>query len=216
MRKKTTASFLIIVVLFIILISINGLRQVEESRKIRMDSLLAKLNIDSMYINNLSEIKWTYWKLYVDPCLDDDITAGIDRIIKHKIDEIIGLSVREKKYPPMEMYIVTHIDPDSYQGRLENGYADDSLHLSEFSETDNSIPYNESDVFSVNLHNNFRFVVGPHIYPEHSWKALKINNWNNKFNLPSKLSHAILFSIIEEKNVTKRKYKVFWVVNYKD
>ena len=36
----------------------------------------------------------------------------------------------------------------------------------------------------------------------------------NKFNLPPKLSQAVLFSIIEEKNATRRKYKVCWVVNY--
>ena len=192
-----------------VFISPGGLQRAEEFR------LLTALNVDSISINDLSEIKWRYWELYVEPRLEDDITTGIDRIIKNKINKIITLSIREKKYPPMEMYVVTHIDPDSFQCMLEGGYADDSIHLSEFPETYNPISYNESDAFLVNLDDNFRFAVEPHIYPEHDWKVLKVKNWNNnKFNLPIKLSHAVLFSIIEQKNITKRRYKVFWMLNF--
>ena len=212
MKRKIIIAFLIITVLFFALavfISPARLQRVEESK------LLTALNVDSISLNDLSEIKWHYWELYVDPRLEDDITAGIDRIIKNKIDKIITLSIRGEKYPPMEKYVVTHIDPDSYQCRLEDGYADDSIHLPEFPETYNAISYNELDVFSVNLNNNYRFVVEPRIYPEHDWKVLKVKNWNNnEFNLPSKLSHAVLFSIIEEQNIAKRRYKVFWMLNY--
>ena len=212
MKRKIITAFLIITALFFILaalLSPGRLQRVKESR------LLTALNVDSISINDLSEIKWHYWELYVEPRLEDDITAGIDGIIKNKIDKIIILSIRGEKYPPMEMYIVADIDPNTYQCELEGGYADDSIHLSEFPETYDPIAYNESDVFLVSLDNNFRFVVEPHIYPEHDWKVLKVKNWNNnKFNLSVKLSHAVLFSIIEEKNIARRRYKVFWMLNY--
>lgn len=152
----------------------------------------------------------------MEPHLRDDITEGIDRIIKNRIDKTIELRVGGAKYPPVEAYIVTHIvDPNSYQCHVEYGYADDSIHLPEFPETYSSVPYNESDTFSINLENNFRFVVEPHIYPNHDWKVLKIKKGkNNNFNLPPGMSRGVLFSIIEEKNLSKRKYKVFWIVNY--
>lgn len=216
MKRNAIAAFCIVTILFVTLVLLIvpfKLRQVEEFRK--LNNLLTALNASPISINDLSELKWTYLELYVDPRLDDDITASIDRIIKNRIDKIIELSVRGKKYSPMDMYIVTHIDPDSYQCKVEGGYADDSMHLPEFPETYNAISYNESDTFIVNLEDNFKFVVEPHVYPGHSREVFKIKNWNNnKFSLPPKLSRAVLFSIIEEKNITKRKYKVCWVVNY--
>ncbi|KAF0134145.1 MAG: hypothetical protein FD145_901 [Candidatus Saganbacteria bacterium] len=213
MGRKIITVFLTIAVLFIVLMFPKGLRQAEEFKK--LNNLLTALNASSVSVNDLSEIKWRYWELYVEPRLEDDITEGIDRIIKNRIDKIIELSVRGKKYPPMDMYIVTHIDPESYQCKVEGGYADDSMHLPEFPETYDPISYNESDLFLVNLDNNFRFVVEPHIYSGHSLEILRAKNWNNdRFNLPSKLSHTVLFSIIEEKNATRRKYKVCWVLNY--
>lgn len=213
MGRKIIAAFVVIAVFFIILISSNELRRAEEFRK--LNNLLTTLNASPISINELLEIKWTYWGLYVEPRLEDNITESIDRIIKNRIDKTIELSVRGKKHSPMDMYVVTHIDPGSYRCKVEGGYADDSMHLPEFPETHNAISYNESDAFLVNLEDNFRFVVEPHIYPGHSREVFKIKYLNNnKFSLPPKLSHAVLFSIIEEKNITKRKYKVCWVVNY--
>jgi hypothetical protein len=212
MKWKLITAFLIVTALFFtwaLFIFPASLQGIEESR------LLTTLNVASIGLNDLSETKWHYWELYVNPYLEDDITTGIDKIIKNKIDKTITLGIRGEKHPPMEMYIITHIDPDTYQCELEDGYADDSFHLPEFSEARDEISYNELDTLSVNLNNDFRFVVEPHIYPEHDWKVLKVKNWNdNKFNLPFKLSHAVLFSIIEEKNITKRKYKVFWILNH--
>lgn len=183
-------------------------------KQIMIDNLLAELDIDSLSIDNLSELKWIYWRLFSDPRLDDDVTTGIDRIIKNKINKVVELNVRGKKYPPIEMYILTDMDSYNYQGKLENGCADDSFHLFEFSEACDPISYNELDVFLINLDNDFRFVVEPHIYSGHGG-AIKTENWkNHKFNLSSKLPHIILFSIIEEKNATKRKYKVFWSLKY--
>jgi len=67
----------------------------------------------------------------------------------------------------------------------------------------------------VALNKSFEFVVGPCIYPNHDWKVLEVKDSNNEnFTLPQGLSKAVLFSIIEEKNLSKRKYKVFWAVAY--
>ncbi len=218
MKRKAVTNFFVITIFLVILVLLIvpfRLRQGKEFKK--LNNLLTALNASPITVNDLSEIKWRYWELYVEPLLEDDITVGIDRIIKNRIDKIIKLSVRGKKYSPMDMYIVTRIDPDGYQCKVEGGDADDSMHLPEFPETYNPISYNESDLFLVNLDNNFRFVVEPHIYPGHSREVFMIKNWNNNnFNLPPKLSQAVLFSIIEEKNITRRKYKVCWVVSYEE
>ncbi|OGC04671.1 hypothetical protein A2276_01680 [candidate division WOR-1 bacterium RIFOXYA12_FULL_43_27] len=169
--------------------------------------------ISSVGINDLLKIKWKYHKLCVDPCLDDSITTGIEKVIKNKIDGIVNLRVHEKNYPPEEVYVVTHINPSSYRCVLENGYADDSLHLSEF--LVGSISYKESDFFEINLNDNFRFAVEPRIYFGNNWETFKVKNQGkNNFNLPAGLSNVVLFSIIEEKSNPTRKFKVFWLANY--
>lgn len=185
-------------------------------RQVVVDGFLADSGVDSIDLNDLSTLRGTYGELFLEPYLDDDLTMSIDRIIKDKIDEIIELNVCGKKYSPTEMYIITDINPDNYLGRLENGYADDSFHLSELANAHSLILYKEHDVFGMNLNNDFKFVVEPHIYSGHEG-IVKVENWkNHKFNLPAKLSHVVLFSIIQEKNEKNRKYKAFWVLNETD
>lgn len=129
--------------------------------------------------------------------------------------DIVKLSVRGKTHSPVDMYMVARIDPATYQCMLENRSADDSLHLPEFVENHDMISYNESDVFLINLSDDFKFVIEPTIYPSHNWGILKVKNWDGfKFTLPPKLSSAVLFSIIEQKNMVDTKYKILWVINY--
>lgn len=177
--------------------------------------VLIFVGLSSLGPNTLSEIKWIYWQHRVDPCLADRITIAIDEIIKHKIYKTISLGVNGKRYSPIDMYVVSCVDPVSYEGKLDNGYADDSLHLSEFVTDEHLILYDETTLFLINLDENFRFVVKPHIYPKHSWLVEKVTCWQHKsFKLLPTLSRAVLFAVVEEKGISKRKYKVFWLVDF--
>ncbi|MFH1361727.1 MAG: hypothetical protein ABIH69_03640 [bacterium] len=175
------------------------------------------LSVSRLSLNSLFEIKSFYWQLCVEPRMDDAITMAMDNLIKDKVSKAITLHVAGKKYRPIETYAISCFEPGTFKGKLENGYADDSIHISEFLEGRVAISYGRADIFGVELKKGFDFVVKPQVYPEHSWEVLKTKGLNDKeFFLPDKLSRAVLFSIIEEKNVTKRRYKVLWVVDYKE
>lgn len=90
------------------------------------------LSVSRLSLNSLFEIKSFYWQLCVEPRMDDAITRTIDSLIKYKVSKAIKLRTAGRKYQPVETYAITGFEPVTFRSRLENGYADGSLHLLEF------------------------------------------------------------------------------------
>jgi hypothetical protein len=184
----------------------------------KIDTQLKAIGLETIQIADLLEIKNVYYSEYVEPRLDDSITSGIDRMIEKRVCGKIWMKLKGKSYPPVAAYVITNYDQTTYQGQLENTYADDSIHVPEFPESylNKAILYTNNERITVGLDQKFYCLVKPRYYIGHSWNNKNLDyDSTESFEMPSQTAKAVVFAIIAEKGIEKRKYKVLWVFEHK-
>ena len=182
----------------------------------RIDDMLQGPLTSGVPLGDLSELKNAYYSQYVEPMLDDAITEGLDRLIKSRVAHLIGLSVDGHRHPPTETYVITAYDAASFQGQLENGYADDSIHIPEFPESYPAgfVALAKDAAFRLEIDPRFSVLVGPHRYEGHSWQAVAlVAGDDGRYQPPANFYQDVVFIVIAEKAVAKRQYKVIWVLD---
>ena len=183
----------------------------------KIDTQLKAFGLETLQIADLLEIKNVYYSEYVEPRLDDPVTSGIDRIIEKKVCGKIWMKLKGESYPPVAAYVITNYDPTTYQGQLENTYADDSIHIPEFPESylNKAILYTNNESLTVGIDPKFVFLVKPRYYIGHSWNNKNLDyDSKESFEMPPETIQAVVFAIIAEKGREKRKFKVLWVFEH--
>ena len=238
--KNRTSLFICLWVVLALLISCSGSRNAINKRywkglskvlhnqfvdigtaridNVKIDTQLKAFGLETIQIAELLELKSVYYSEYVEPRLDDSVTSGIDRIIEKRICGKIWMKLRGESYPPVAAYVIKNYDPTTYQGQLENTYADDSIHIPEFSESylNKAIVYANKERITVGIDPKFYFLVKPRYYIGHSWNNKNLDyDSPESFKMPSQTLQAVVFAIIAEKGKERRKYKVLWVLERK-
>jgi len=196
----------------------EGWAEREDERSVRRaGELLIQMGVDSISTNDLSELRNTYHETYVEPLLDDAITLSIEETIEQKIAGIIQIDVNGKLYRPIATYVITTFDPGTYQAHLENTYADDSIFVPEFPETykNRSVPYSSGEAVRFHINAQFSYVVQPRYYLGQSWKPVSLElDKSGSARVPDDLYETVVFAIIADRAISKREYKVMWVLDY--
>jgi hypothetical protein len=183
----------------------------------RTDATLHRLRIDGLGLDDLSELRARYYSDYVEPRMSDEVTDGIGRIIEARIGRLVRLRTGGRSLPPTLTYVIDAYDPVTYQGRLEDGFADDSLHVREFPEAfgQRFVAYRPGDSIKISLDSRFRFLVAPRSYRGHSWEAVDLAlDERGSFKLSPDLGQSLVFAIVAADIAPKRQYKVVWALGY--
>ncbi len=181
-----------------------------------VDGLITHMLPGGIPLDSLSELKSAYYSQYVEPMQDDAVTEGMDRLIKTRVGRMVGLSVDGHRHPPTDTYVIADYDAATFQGQLENGYADDSIHIPEFPESYPAgfVALAKGAAFRLEIDPRFTVLVGPHRYDGHSWQALAlVAGDDGRYRPPAIFFQAVVFIVIAEKTHAKRQYKVIWVLD---
>ena len=174
------------------------------------------LGLERLGANDLSELRNDYAESCVEPKIQDAVTEEMDLMIRETVGRAVRLTRNRESFEPAEVYVISSFDPGTYEGHLENTFADDSFHLPEFPESygNRIVRSSATDVFRIQLDTKFSTVVGPHYYRGHTWQVGDVDDrGNGSFGFHGSLIHSVLFSLVAEKVNPKRLFKVLWVVD---